>query len=174
MQAAADGADRQIKHFGDCFVATAVDFAQYDHGPIFFRELCDCPAHPAATFLSFEAFGRVVFFIRRFQIGVFPCAVHRNHRPASPLVADGRVKGDPVQPSVKLALAAERLQLDERLDQRLLDDVSGVLGVADHVEDRVEEPVLVFQDQFPKGLRLARKRLVYQLGVVAHCGLSGI
>ena len=67
---------------------------------------------------------------------------------------------------------AERVQLEERLDEGLLDDVAGVLGMADHVEDRVEQPILILQDQLPEGLRMAAKGLFDQLGVVAHSGLT--
>ncbi len=59
---------------------------------------------------------------------------------------------------------AERLQLDKRLDEGLLDDVAGVLGVADHVEDRVEQPVLILQDQLPKGFRMAAEGLRRSVG----------
>ena len=86
-------------------------------------------------------------------------------------MGDGHVEGDPVEPGVKRAAAPERLQLKERLDEGLLDDVAGILGMADHVENRIEQPVLILQDQLPEGLRVALEGLVDQLGVVAHSRL---
>ena len=45
----------------------------------------------------------------------------------------------------------ERLQLEERLDEGLLDYVFGVLGIAGHVDYRVVQPILVFLHQLPEG-----------------------
>ena len=34
MQPAADGAQRHVEDFGDCFVTAAIDLSQYKHGPV--------------------------------------------------------------------------------------------------------------------------------------------
>ncbi len=51
----------------------------------------------------------------------------------------------------KSAGALERLQLEERLDEGLLDRVLGILGIAGHVEQRVVQPILVLLHQLPEG-----------------------
>ena len=88
--------------------------------------------------------------------------------PASAAMRARHVKGNAVQPCVKCAGALERLQLEECLDEGLLDHVLGILGVADHVDYRVVQPILVLLYQLPEGCRLSRQSLSNQLGVVVH------
>ncbi len=64
--------------------------------------------------------------------------------------------------------AAKRLQLDERLDERVLDHVQGVFRRPDGVDHRVEQPILVFPDQLAERGRLAGQGLLDQSVVVAH------
>ena len=91
---------------------------------------------------------------------------------ASFALVQGRIHPDAIEPSVERTVTPEGGQLDIRLNQCLLDDVAGVLGVANHVEDRVEQPVLILQDQLSEGLRLPLEGQVDQLGVVAHSRLN--
>ena len=137
-----------------------------------FGQLGNRRPHLAAALLAVQGLGRIVFAVHGFDMTGLPEMVHRHGRPASPPVGNGHVEGDAVQPGVKRAVAPERVQLEERLDQRLLDDVAGVLGMADHVEDRIVQPVLILQDQLSEGLRLPLEGQVDQLGVVAHSRLT--
>jgi hypothetical protein len=98
--------------------------------------------------------------------------IERCSRSAPPPMGHGCVKRNAIQPSIKRTMLLERLQLEECLDQRLLDDVAGILGMADHVHERVVQPILILQDQLSKGVRLPLQGLVDQLGVVTHSRLT--
>ena len=87
-------------------------------------------------------------------------------------MCDRRVEGNAIQPCVKCAGALERLQLEECLNEGLLDYVLGILGVADHVDHGVVQPILVLLHQLPEGCRLSSQGLSNQLGVVVHSCLT--
>lgn len=62
----------------------------------------------------------------------------------------------------------KRLQFDERLHKRVLDHVKGIVRRPNHVDQRIEQSVLVFLDQFPKSGRIAGQGLCDQSCVVVH------
>jgi hypothetical protein len=61
-------------------------------------------------------------------------------------LADGTVEGDAIQPGVKGRGPPKRVELQERLHERILHDVERIVGRADDVDDRVIQPVLILGD----------------------------
>jgi hypothetical protein len=53
-----------------------------------------------------------------------------------------------------------------------LHDIASVLDVADHINDGIEEAILIFLDQVSKGHGVTLQYLVDQLEVVAHIDLT--
>ena len=75
----------------------------------------------------------------------------RAHGPPAAAMRGRHVESDAIQPCVKCAGTLERLQLEERLDEGLLDYVLGILGIAGHVDHGVVQPILVLLHQLPEG-----------------------
>ena len=168
MQSTSDGAHRKVENLGDCFIATTIDFPQYENFTMLITEDRERLANLPATFLSFEVFQRSVFRIDRFLAAVVSCLVDRKDGAAAATLGRGHVECNPVKPSVKGTSSVKRLQLDESLDKRVLDDVEGIVGRSDDVDQRIEQAVLIFLDQLPKGGRIAGQGLSNQSGVVVH------
>lgn len=168
MQSTADGAHRKVENLGDCFIAATIDFPQHEHFTMLIAEDREGLANLPATFLSFEVFQRSVFRIDRFLAAVVSCLVDRKDGAATPTLGRSHVECNPVKPGVKGTSSVKRLQLDESLDKRVLDDVEGIVGRSDDVDQRIEQAVLIFLDQLPKGGRIAGQSLSNQSGVVVH------
>src|SRR5438067_1172787 len=94
-------------------------------------------------------------------------------QPLLPLQADGGVDGDAVQPGEQLRLALEAVQRLIGVEEGLLDDILGVVGVVDQSIDRVIKAVLVAPDQLAKSCRSPLQTLSDKpLVVGAHGSLA--
>ena len=173
MQSAADGSDRQIEDFRDRFITAAVNFPQDQHRAMFFGELRHALADLAAALFHFDLFRRSGVLVDRFQARLLAAAFDRNHRTFPPSLGGGHIEGNAVEPRVKGARALKRRQIQKSLHQSFLDDIAGVLHVADHIRDGIEKPVLILLDQISEGHRVAFHDFVDQLEVVAHIDLVG-
>ena len=69
------------------------------------------------------------------------------------------IGGDAVEPGAELALALERAELGDDLDEHFLRDLLGVVRLKDHADGDVVDPRLMPQDQ------------LLQRGAVAVLGL---
>jgi len=102
------------------------------------------------TFLPFEILQRAVVRIDRLLASVLTRLVSREDWSATSSLSRSHVEGNPVKPSVKGTSAAKRLQLDECLDEGVLDHIQRILLRPNDVDQRIEQPVLIFLDQLPK------------------------
>ena len=168
MESASNGAYRQVEDLGDRFIAATIDFPQYENIPMLVAEDRQGLADLSTTFLPFEVVQRAVVRIDRLLATVLSCLVDREDRPTSSSLGRSHIEGDPIKPSVKGASSPKRLQLDEGLHERVLDHVEGIVRRPDDMNQRIEQPVLIFLDQLPKSGRIAGQRLFDQSGVVVH------
>ena len=75
------------------------------------------------------------------------------------------VGGDAIEPSAKRALALERAELGDDLDQHLLGHLLGVLRPEDHADGDVVDPRLVPQDQLLQRGAVAVLGPFHQFGI---------
>ena len=76
------------------------------------------------------------------------------------------IGGDAVEPGAELALALERAELGDDLDQHFLGDLLGVVRLEDHADGDVVNPRLVPQDQLLQRRPVAAVRLRDQIGIL--------
>ncbi len=75
------------------------------------------------------------------------------------------IGGDAIKPGAKRALALERAELGDDLDQHLLGDLLGVVRPEDHANRDIVNPRLVSQDQLFQRGAVAVLGLLHQLGI---------
>lgn len=168
VKTAANRSHRHVEHFGDLFVTVSVDLAEYEDAAMFFAKPPQRRLHLFGSFVSFDAVGRRVVAAHGFVSAGVADFIDRRGRLTPPPSANGKVQGDSVQPRIKRAVAFERTQLDERLDERLLHQVACVFDGPRDVDQRVVQPVLIAQDQVAKRRRSATERFVDKLKIVYH------
>ena len=130
--------------------------------------------HRAAVFGLFDQDRQVNRYAARVGQVEIGCAVDgrpvigkRRHvrLPATTLHVEDVVGGDAVEPGAKAAFAFERAQLRDDLDEHLLGDLLGVLGLKDHADGDVVNPRLMPQDQLLERGAVTVPGLFDQLGV---------
>ncbi len=143
VEAAADGAEGQVEHFGDGFVGMAVDFAEdQDCAKVVVESVEGC-LDSSDSFAALERFVGLSVAAGRIVAGVLAVLIDGNGRFFAAPAAGGHVQSYPVEPCVKGAVALEGAQLEECLDKGILAHVATVFRRTGDVDQRVVQPVLV-------------------------------
>jgi hypothetical protein len=100
--------------------------------------------------------------IDRFYVGSFSNAFDGGGWPPPSPTAHGRIEGNSVKPRRESAAPLKRVQFEKRLNECLLDNVTGVLRVSHPVDDRIEQAILVLHDELSECLGAARQGFVNQ------------
>ncbi len=87
-----------------------------------------------------------------------------------PVTAQGKVDGNSIDPRIERALPLKLIEFLECANERVLQDVFGVLGGADEPQDRWVQAFLVASDQGTERLGLARATLLHEAVVVKEPG----
>ena len=82
----------------------------------------------------------------------------------------GQIDRDPIDPGIKRALPLELVQLLERPDKRVLQDIFSIFGGAQEPEHSRVQPILIPTDQVPERLGLARATRLHKALVVKTPG----
>ena len=98
-----------------------------------------------------------------------PAASRLTSRPLFPLQTDRAVECDSVQPGEKLGVALEGVERLVSVQEGILNDIRGILGVDPQPDDGVVKPCLVSGYQFTEGVPSAAQAFRDEPAiVVAH------
>ena len=128
------------KNLGHDFVFLAFHVFHHQDGPVFGRQAGERSSNrPPCSACSIACPGRLK---SDGSAGSMPwlaiaAGVDANHRPLLPFQADGRVDGDAVQPGEKQRIALEAVQRLIGAQERFLNDVIRIFGIAHEPKDRV-------------------------------------
>jgi hypothetical protein len=133
---------RDAKNFGDFLVGTVFVVAEHDRRAPFGPKLAQRGVERFRERGRFDRIGRLLDD-RLGRIGSGPAI---EISPAQRV--DGGVVGYPQHPAGESAVTIEPTQAAEGLEERVLRDIFGVRGIAEHPMDQVEDGPLVAPDDF--------------------------
>jgi hypothetical protein len=100
--------------------------------------------------------------------------VEADYRPLLPLQTDRGVERNPVQPRKKLRVSLKRVQRLIRAQERVLNDISGIVGAVNQSQRGIVKPCLVSGYQLAEGVPLAAQTVRDEPAiVVVHDSSTG-
>ena len=87
-----------------------------------------------------------------------------------PIAAQGQVDGNSIDPGIERAISLKLIEFLECANERILQNIFGVLGGADEPEDRRIQTFLVASDQSTERFGMARATLLHEAVVVKEPG----
>jgi len=152
-----------------------IEIFQDDHGAMFGAQLVERGLDQAFAFGPFDRQGRVG--LGRLVPRIFPRSYSRaklwsmRRTNAPPPVSTKReIDRDSINPGVKRAFSVKLIQLFKRANERILQDILGILRGADQSQDRRVQPILVAADQRTECLGMARATRLHEAVVVKNPG----
>jgi len=135
-----------------------VVFRQQGQGPVHELDIL-AAGHPKIGTVTIEL---------RFGTGVLSGLVERLMILATSTTGQSKIERDPVEPREKSAVALEGIKLEIRLDECLLNDIFGLVGIANDADHGRIETVLVAKHQGFKGRTLPIECPLNQFVFVVH------
>jgi len=175
VQAAPDCSHRDVKDLADFLVTMTIEIFQDNHGAMFGAELVEGGLDQSFAFDPFEGQGWVSLgrFVRRIFADGRSQASLRSKRRAnspSPMPTEREIDRNSIDPGVKRALPVKLIELFKRANERVLQDVFGVLRRADQPQDCWVQPVLVAPDQGTECLGVTCATRLHEAEVVKNPG----
>jgi hypothetical protein len=157
VEAAPDGPDRHSENRGDLFVTESVELLHHHDGPMVVGQGVQGGLDQLVTLSEFQRERRVA---RRGLVPgvdgiVIGSSQPERHLPATS-TAQGQVHSDPVDPGIERAFSVKLVELLERFQERVLQEIERIFRAAGQPEHRGVKPVLIALDQNPKCFRPPR------------------
>lgn len=168
VQAAANRADGDIQNACDGIVVKVLDFSQHQHASVLIAQLPQSLLDLECLFLVQESICRRGALVDRLVSERLQGFVRGNAGPSPPMPIGYAMHGNSVQPRVKGAFTPERIQLEIRLDEGILDNVFGFFQVSDDVGDTGEQSILMRLHEPAEGVRVALFSLFNQWSFIIH------
>src|SRR5262249_38606243 len=166
MDARLDGAQWQMKCFGDFLVRKVLLVSHEHHDPIMRRKRID-QSPGSVLFLRSrrDLFGAQpgIFDVYRVLLVVMVPLRQRNRLVLAPAdVVNAQPRGDAEQPGRERTLGVVAIQGAEHAHESLLSAVLSILCPADHSQRKGIDPGLIHLDQLPIGLLIPRETPAYE------------
>src|SRR5690606_35744271 len=168
MQATPHGSYRQVEHFGNGVIITALEFPQNQYRAVLLAQASEGRTNLRDPLFAFHSSTHRWFGGCWFIAATFPALLDGKLGPLPAAMAHCQIERNSIKPSVESTCTLKGGQFYERLHECVLNDVLRVRSRPGDMDQRGIQAVLVPQHQNPEGLAVARQRRIDQLEVVFH------
>jgi hypothetical protein len=175
METATNRAHRDLEDLTDLLVTTTIEIFQNDDSPMFGPQLIESGRDDTLTLGSLQRYGRVslgrfISWLATMGSRVLAFDPMRRADTTFSMSTQGQIDRDPIDPGIKRALPLELVQLLERPDKRVLQDIFRIFGGAQEPEQSRVQPILIPTHQDPERLGLTRATCLHKALVVKTPG----